>query len=190
MLRAFIAVDISDRQREEVGAILDKLMNYDVRVKWVKIGNVHITLKFLGDTDDKILPDLYGAIGDAVSNHNVFELSLEKLGCFPNAHRPRVIWTGIKEGYDDLKDLSLEIERAVEPFGFKPEKRKFSAHLTIGRVKDARNIESLTRDISGMDFSSSTTAVSKVVFYQSTLRPQGPIYTSLKEFELISLNRR
>jgi 2'-5' RNA ligase len=190
MLRAFIAVDISDRQREEVGAILDKLMDYDVRVKWVKIDNVHVTLKFLGDTDDEILPDLYGAIGDAVSNQKAFDLSLEKLGCFPNAHRPRVIWVGIKDGYDGLRELSREIERAVEPFGFKPEKRKFSAHLTIGRVKDARNIESLTRDVSGIDFSSSATTVSKVVFYQSTLRPQGPIYTSLKEFEHISQDRR
>ncbi len=184
MIRAFIAVNISDNQREEVARVLDDLMGYDVSVKWVKVGNLHVTLKFLGDTDDQILPDLYGAVEESVTSVGTFDLSLENLGYFPNAHRPKVIWVGIKDGYESLKQLSREIDLAVEPFGFKPEKRKFSAHLTIGRVKDARNIETLTNDISGMTFQSSATTVSDVVFYQSTLRPQGPIYTALKTFEL------
>jgi 2'-5' RNA ligase len=190
MIRAFVAVDISDRQREEVAGVLESMMGYDVRVKWVKIENVHVTLKFLGDTDEGILPDMYAAIGESLSDHSAFELSLEKLGCFPNVHRPRIIWIGIKNGYENLRGLSQEVERAVEPFGFRPEKRKFSVHLTVGRVKDSRSIEPLIRDISRMDFSSSAATISKVVFYRSILRPQGPIYTSLKEFELISQDRR
>ena len=186
MLRAFIAANISDKQKEEVGRVLDRLMGYDVRVKWVKIGNMHITLKFLGDTEEKILPDLYTAISESINDQRAFDISLESLGCFPNAHRPRVIWVGIKDGYDNLRELSQNIDRAVKPFGFRPEKRKFSAHLTLGRVKDAGNIESLTSDLSRIEFSSSKAKVSDVVFYQSVLRPQGPLYTALKTFEFCS----
>ncbi len=184
MLRAFIAVDISDQQRDEVGRVLANLMGYDVRVRWVKIKNVHITLKFLGDTSERILPDLYAAIEGALADHKVLDLSLEKLGCFPNTRYPRIIWVGIREGFESLRDMSRSIEQVVEPFGFKREKRKFSAHLTIGRVKDGKGMDSLIQDISDWDFSSSSARISRVVFYQSTLRQQGPIYTPLKEFEL------
>lgn len=186
MMRAFIAVNISEEQRDEVGRVLANLMSYDVRVRWVKIKNVHVTLKFLGDTSEKILPHLYEAIGESIADQQEFDLSLAKLGCFPNTRYPRIIWVGIKDGYENLKEMSRRIETAVEAFGFKREKRKFSAHLTIGRVKDGKNIASLIEDISNWDFSSSIASISKVVFYQSTLRQQGPIYTPLKEFELIS----
>lgn len=186
MLRAFIAVNISEDQRDEVGRVLANLMSYDVRVRWVKIKNVHVTLKFLGDTSEKVLPGLYKAIGESIADQEPFELSLAKLGCFPNTRYPRIIWVGIKDGYDELKELSKRIETAVQTFGFEREKRKFSAHLTIGRVKESRNIDSLIEDISKWDFSSSVASVSKVVFYQSTLRQQGPLYTPLQEFELIS----
>jgi 2'-5' RNA ligase len=185
MLRAFVAVNISEQQRDEVGRVLANLSSYDVRVRWVKIGNVHVTLKFLGDTSEKVLPDLYHAIGECLADQHAFDLSLAKLGCFPNARYPRIIWIGIDSGYEALKGMSRRIEGAVEPFGFKREKRKFSAHLTIGRVRDNKNISSLIEDISNWDFASSVAKISKVVFYQSTLRQQGPIYTSLREFELI-----
>ncbi|MBU1318436.1 MAG: RNA 2',3'-cyclic phosphodiesterase [candidate division Zixibacteria bacterium] len=184
MIRAFVAVNISDDQRAEVGKVIGKLRDYDVRIKWVEVSNLHVTLKFLGDTDEKALPDMYAAIADAVSGIQPFDLSLRNLGCFPNVQRPRVIWVGIDDGYDGLRDLSRDVERAVEPFGFAPEKRKFSGHLTIGRVKDNRNVETLTRDLSKIDFASSSAKVSGFVLHQSVLRPQGPVYTPLKIFEL------
>jgi len=184
MIRAFVAVNISDGQRSEVGSVLDRLHAYDVRIKWVEIGNLHITLKFLGDTEEKQLPDMYDAIAESVSDARPFDLSLKNLGCFPNIHRPRVIWVGIENGYDGLRDLSRRVERAVEPFGFAPEKRKFSGHLTLGRVKDNRNVERLTGDLPKFQIETSMTTVSDFVFYRSVLRPQGPVYTPLKTFEL------
>lgn len=184
MIRAFIAVNISDVQRSEVGGVLDQLRAYDVRIKWVETGNLHITLKFLGDTEEKQLADMYDAIGKSIGDAPPFELSLKNLGCFPNIHRPRVIWVGIENGYDGLSDLSKRVEMAVEPFGFEPEKRKFSGHLTLGRVKDNRNVERLTGDLPKFQIETSIATVSDIVFYQSDLRPQGPIYTPLRAFEL------
>lgn len=184
MIRAFIAVNISDDQRRSVDELLGKVKGYDVRVKWVDVGNLHVTLKFLGDTDEKILPDMYAAIEDSLTGEESFDLSFDGLGCFPNLNRPRVFWVGIENGFSNLKELSRKVEGAVRPFGFEPEKRKFSAHLTIGRVKDPRNIDLLTTDYGRMEFAAGASKISNVVFYQSTLRPSGPMYTPLRTFEL------
>jgi 2'-5' RNA ligase len=186
MVRAFVAVKISDQQRQAIASILEELSQLDVRVKWVAPENLHITLKFLGDTDEEILPQIYKSIENAIGDSLSFDFLLEGVGQFPNARNPRVIWAGIREGYESLRALSSRIDQAVRPFGFKPEKRRFSAHLTIGRVKDNRNINILMNEISVIDFVSESSLVTEVVLYQSTLRPKGPIYTPLKTFDLLS----
>jgi 2'-5' RNA ligase len=184
MIRAFIAVNISDDQKREASAMVRRLSSLGARVKWVESSNLHITLKFLGDTDEKLLPELYESVEIALKDAAGFDLSFEGLGCFPNPRRPKVIWIGIKDGYENLKSMAGQIEKAVVPLGFEPEGRPFSAHLTIGRVKDDRGIELLTKELPALQFLSSVSSISKAVFYQSTLRPDGPIYTPLKTFEL------
>ncbi len=184
MIRTFFAVDISDGQRQAVSSILDEFRKLDVHVKWVKPENLHVTLKFLGDTDEDTIPQICETVNSAIRGVPSFVFSLEDLGQFPNARNPRVIWAGIRDGYESLRALSGRINNAVKQLGFKPGKRRFSPHLTIGRVKDNRNIRTLMNEISVIDFVSETSLVSEVILYQSTLRPQGPIYTPLKTFSL------
>ncbi len=183
-IRAFIAVRISDDQRDRVAEVLDRLSSHDVRVKWVDPKNMHITLKFLGDMAEENLPAIFDAIEDALQESRRFEMKLAGLGQFPPRKPPRVIWAGIESGYDSLKDIAAKIEKAVEPFGFEPEKRKFSAHVTIGRVKNNKNIRLVTDDLEKIRFDSPGAAVSEVVFFKSDLTPTGPIYTPLRRFEL------
>jgi len=185
-IRTFIAVKISDEQRAGVAEVLDRLRCHDVSVKWVEPKNMHITLKFLGDTAEENLPQLFDAISDALNGARRFDLKLAGLGQFPPRKPPRVIWAGIQSGYENLRDIASKIDKALEPFGFEPEKRKFSAHVTIGRVKNNRNIRLVTDDLEKIGFDSPGTTVSEVVFFKSDLTPKGPIYTSLKKFELNS----
>jgi len=184
MIRAFIAVNIADVQRKEIAEVIDSFRRYDVRVKWVNAGNLHVTMKFLGETSEDSLTEMYSAIRDSIAGVAPFNLRLANVGCFPNARKPRVIWVGINDGFNQLKDISRCVENALEPFGFAPEKRKFAAHVTIGRVKDNRNIETLSSELDRIKFDSSDSQIRDVVFYQSDLRPQGPIYTALQAFEL------
>ena len=185
-VRAFIAVKISDEQRNSIAEVLDRLRRHDVSIKWVEPKNMHITLKFLGDTAEENLPQLFDAVEDALDGARRFELKLTGLGQFPPRKPPRVIWAGIESCYDSLKDLAHNIDTALKPFGFEPEKRKFSAHVTIGRVKNNRNIRSVTDDLEKIRFDTPGTTVSEVVFFKSDLTPKGPIYTPLKKFELNS----
>jgi 2'-5' RNA ligase len=185
MVRAFIAVNISDGHRQRLAELLDSFRSLDVGVKWVVPENLHVTLKFLGDTDEKVLDDLYAAVRNALAGLRRFQLSLRGLGQFPNARSPRVVWVGINDGADSLRQLSKRVSEAVIPFGFETEKRKFSAHLTIGRVKHTKNISTLVDKLTSMEFETEPAVVSEVIFYQSTLRPQGPIYTPLSKFELV-----
>ncbi len=184
MIRAFIAVNLSESQRREVGRLIDDFRRHDVRVKWVNAANLHVTMKFLGDTSEDSLTEMFSAVGDALTGLKQFNLKLANVGCFPSAKKPKVIWVGINDGFGHLKEVSKRVEAAVEPFGFAPEQRKFSAHVTVGRVKDNKNIQLLTGEFVNVRFESSSAMIGDVVFYKSDLRPEGPIYTPLRTFEL------
>ncbi|MBD3382463.1 MAG: RNA 2',3'-cyclic phosphodiesterase [candidate division Zixibacteria bacterium] len=183
-MRCFIAVKISAEQKDRIASIIDDFRREDVRVKWVKPENLHVTLKFLGEVDEHNLPDMFSALEKSLTSCKEFDFSLKGLGCFPNRRRPRVIWVGIDEGAPELKKLAGDIDRTMQEFGFKPEKRGFSAHLTIGRVKDPRGIEVLTNRFDDIKFVSDSCTIDEIVFYQSILKPEGPTYVPQKRIKL------
>jgi 2'-5' RNA ligase len=185
-MRCFIAVKISAEQRNRIAALIDDFRREDVRVKWVKPENLHVTLKFLGEVDERNFPDMFAALEKSLTSCKEFDFCLKGLGCFPDTRRPRVIWVGIDEGADELKKVARDIDQIMCEFGFKPEKRGFSAHLTIGRVKDPRGIEVLTNRFDDIKFESDSCTIDEIIFYQSILKREGPTYIPQKRIKLLT----
>ena len=144
------------------------------------------TLKFLGDIDEKKLEAIESSLSEIVKSHKPFDIHLSKIGAFPNSDFPRVIWVGIDEGKKESQILQKDIEIAFQNLGFEKEKREFSPHLTLGRVRSGKNksqlIEAMEKE---KDFTSQDkVSVNKIILFQSTLTFNGPVYTALAEFLL------
>ena len=112
------------------------------------------------------------------------ETSLVSLGAFPNLNRPRVLWAGLSGGVDILSLLAGKIEAAVQRLSFEPEKKRFKAHLTLGRVRDSRNLDDLTALMRSFEVKETPFQFEQLVLFKSTLTPKGPIYDRLHEAPL------
>ena len=183
-MRSFIAVKISTEQRNKIADLIREFRRLETRVKWVRPENMHVTLKFLGEVDEKILPDLYDSLEKSLTNDQVFDFNLKALGCFPNVRRPRVIWVGIDRGAQNLKTLAAKVDSAMAEFGFERDKRGFSPHLTVGRVKDPQGVELVTGQFEKIQFETEPCLINEVVFFQSILKREGPTYIPHKIVKL------
>ena len=184
MKRLFIAIPVEFQAKtiEHINDIKDEL--WSEKIRWVDTGNVHLTLKFLGDTPEELIDEIDASLNEIVENFSATSLNINGLGVFPNIHRPRVIWLGLSEN-EILSELYAQIEKQMQVLGFEPENRPFSPHLTLGRVKFLHNIRQLDRLIAKYkNFHFQDLPVKKVILYESILRPQGPLYTALGTYNL------
>lgn len=186
-IRAFIAIEIPAEIRTKISELQNSLKAYGGRVSWTKPDNIHLTLKFLGDTEEKIIDEIAAGLQQAVQNTPCFTITVQGTGAFPNFKRPRVIWIGAKSEGDQLQKLASQIHDCMTNFGFEKEKRRFSAHLTLARVKDARGIEPIMEKLRSYDqFVAGTFDVKELYLIKSELHPAGAIYTPLKKIDLKS----
>ncbi|HUK81736.1 MAG TPA: RNA 2',3'-cyclic phosphodiesterase [Verrucomicrobiae bacterium] len=187
MIRAFIAVDIPEAVRAAIGegqAGL-KRAHVGVKISWTKVANIHITLQFLGYVEETAVEKINAALESVSRNHAPFDLNIRGAGVFPNENRPRVLWVGCEDAEGKLKDLATAVQSSLQPLGFEPEHREFSAHLTLGRVKFPRPDAALTRaldSIKNEDFG--TMRVEAMHLFESQLHPQGSIYSKLSSHKL------
>ena len=191
MIRAFIAIDIADDVRVAVGEAQARLKRAHVGVKisWTKIDNLHLTLQFLGYVEEAVVEKIKTALQVVAVQHQPFELSVHGAGAFPNEDRPRVIWVGCHDAEGKLKGLAQAVQAAMQPLGFEPEHREFSAHLTLGRVKFPRPDVALTRAVDSLkDTSFGTWRVEAIHLFESQLHPEGSIYTKLSSHALGAQN--
>jgi 2'-5' RNA ligase len=166
------------------GALIGQLRESRADVKWVTPANAHLTLKFLGDVDEEKIDEIAGKVSAACRGTRPFKMSLAGLGAFPNGRRPSVIWVGVEEGREFLSDLNEKIEKELEKMGFEREKRKFSPHLTIGRLRRQGQPGDL-KDRLTADYRGGDSTVDRVFLMKSTLTPKGPIYEELRETTLL-----
>ncbi len=184
VIRAFIAADLPDEIRRELGKVIRHLKTElpQVPIRWVPPENIHLTLKFLGEVSQRNLPLLTELLKSEVADQRPFEFGVGGLNAFPDLRRPRVIWVGIK-GPKELNDLHYAVETAMEKLGYAREMRPFEPHLTLGRVsrnatpEEVRRVsEALRRTQVGFLGSA---LVEEVYLYRSDLRPSGAVYTRL-----------
>jgi len=188
--RTFIAVELDEELKGALYRLQDRLREQvsPRSVRWVRIGGIHLTLKFLGDTPAGKIDEVQGALAQAAEEARPFTFVVGGLGCFPSTRRPRVVWVGLQEATGALARLRDSVEAHVAPLGFPTEKRPFSPHLTLGRVqRHASNSE--VREIGEVVAASAIgtvgqMAVTAVSYIKSDLRPSGAVYTTLFEAAL------
>ncbi len=185
IIRTFIAIELPQPVRQALGEVSRELAAQVPKgsVRWVQPDRMHLTVRFLGETAVSLLPQLANNLNAVTQTHDAFTLQLSHLGCFPNGRRPRVIWVGLQGNTDALFKLKKDVDVALLPLGWEVEKRPFQAHLTLGRVKDARQVAGIKweADVAGL-----AVPVTAVKLIESQLRPSGPLYTIRHEAALVN----
>ncbi len=184
MLRIFIAVDIEDPLIvSKVERLKDLVVSTGVPMKPVETQNLHITLRFIGESPYHIVEQVKEALSSL--SYKKFKIKLEGLGAFPSIIRPRVVWIGIVEGGDILKQIRDDIESKLRRLNIRPEKQEFHPHLTIARIKGTRNISLLQKILEEYsDYTIGEMEVSSIRLKKSTLTRRGPIYETIAEVKL------
>jgi 2'-5' RNA ligase len=180
-MRTFIAIELPEEVKKKIEQAQAPLKKTGAFVSWVKPKNIHVTLKFLGEVPEDKINEVFSATQKALEGIRKFTMSLKGMGVFPDVRRPRVVWIGSGSGEEELSHMAKRVEEEMEEIGFPKEKRKFSSHFTIGRVKSPKNIEKLMELVKSSDFQTEEIEVNEVVVMKSQLHPAGAIYTPLKK---------
>ena len=182
-IRAFLAIDLDEDLKPKINKIIKSFKEIDANIKYVDLANLHFTLKFFGDIDVEGIDLLSQKISKVVSEFEPFNIKIKGCGAFPNTNHIKVIWVGL-EGDEILKDLHDKLDVEFKKLGFEADK-KFSSHLTIGRMKSAKNKNKVKYQIESFsDVEIGEMSVDKIVLKKSTLKPSGPIYDDINVFEL------
>ena len=180
--RGFIAIDIN--ATTNLVEFENELARTGADLKLVEPKNIHITLKFLGDVEEDQIDEIEQIMKESVKESKPFAIKLKGTGVFPNENYIKVLWIGI-EGGQIIETIAVNIDERLTKLGFKKEKRGFSPHLTIGRVKTAKNKQILIKTIEDYrDTEFSTEDVKMIKLMKSDLTPKGPIYTTMREVTL------
>jgi len=183
-MRTFIALELSKGIKDELARCQEELKQSGADVKWVKTSNIHLTLKFLGEVTEEKLGGIKKILDSLAEERAPFEISLFKLGAFPNLDHPRVVWAGIDKGCREAEEIARVLSQELGRIGFPEESRGFSAHLTIGRVRSDKNKESLKRGVNSLEVRPESCGINEIILFKSTLTPDGPIYDKLYKAEL------
>ena len=166
-------------------AIQGSLRTSGADVSWTRPEGMHLTLKFLGEVEEKRVPKIEAALDSAVRGRSAISLNVSGIGTFPDMRRPRVIWIALKEHGNNLIRLQRGVEEKFNEIGFPQEDRDFTPHITLGRIRSQKNVEKLLslieklRDVELDGFDASC-----VYLMQSQLRPTGAVYTERYSVEL------
>ncbi|MEN8614930.1 RNA 2',3'-cyclic phosphodiesterase [Dehalogenimonas sp. THU2] len=188
-IRAFIAVELPEAVKREIGALQKKLAVEPAGgIKWVAPGSVHLTLKFLGWVVPERIDEVKNTIARAVEGIAPFELGMAGVGAFPNLKRLNVVWCGLTGDLESLEQVQKAVEEQVSPLGFPTEKRAFSPHLTLARLREDVSPEArsaLAEKLAAIKYEPGLAIpVASVSLMQSRLLPDGAVYTRLGEFPL------
>lgn len=180
--RTFIAVEAIDEAHAAALAAIDRLRSAAEGIRWVAPDTLHWTLQFLGDLDDREMAEVCLRTVRVAAEHEPFELEACGVGAFPSINRPRTIWLGAGEGTGQLQALQADLEDSLAAVGYRPERRGFTPHLTIGKASSSGGgpgpvfVERLAKLA---DFDGGRMSVDEVLVFASELSRDGPVYSVL-----------
>ncbi len=185
-LRTFIAVDLGQKLRDRCVEMQENLARLGAEAKWVEPDNLHVTLLFLGEVDERAIPDVCKAVAGVCAEQDPFALSVETVGCFGSPRRPRTLWAGVGEGAAELTALHDALEPPLLDLGcYRREERLFTPHITLGRAKNADPNDSLAPALKKYaTWSAGEVDVTEVLVLSSELTRNGPIYCVLSRARL------
>ena len=169
---------LPDDVRQQLADAAERLRRHATDVAWVAPGNLHVTLKFLGQVDEARVPALTDALRAALADRPTFDVAVRGLGAFPSPTRPRVLWAGLEDTTGGMRTLAERVDACCGRLGFAAETRAFAAHVTLGRVREARRQPALADALSRpADFG--RLRVDRVSLMRSELSPRGARYSEL-----------
>jgi 2'-5' RNA ligase len=181
MMRLFIALPLGRDAENYLAKVIDDLKPHSNFVKWVASQNIHLTVRFLGDTEEQRVPAIRQLLDEVASGQSIVETSIGRLGGFPNLRRPRVLWAGIDGNVDLLEKLARRVELGVQGLHFEAESKGFKPHLTLGRIREPQGLERLVARMESYRMEPLPIRIDRIVLFKSTLTPKGPIYERLHE---------
>jgi 2'-5' RNA ligase len=187
-MRLFFAVKISEAIKADIEAAIQAFPLRNPPWRWIPTGNMHLTLKFLGEVDERILPDLKAVAASVATQVKPFRIAYGAFGGFPNLSNPRVILFEAREGKRHLSEIAHLLEKGVEPLGIERERRPFAAHLTLARIKEPlpRGMAERLASVPALP-PTAIQDVDRFVLMQSHLAREGATYEEMGSFAFGSL---
>jgi RNA 2',3'-cyclic 3'-phosphodiesterase len=184
--RTFIAIDPGKAIRDRLVSLQENLARSGADVKWVEHNNLHLTLLFLGEIDQRNLTSVCRAVNEAAGTQSAFSMTIARAGAFPSTRRPRTLWVGVGLGAQEVCALHDAVERPLLQLGcYRREERAFTPHLTLGRVKADRAADELAAALTKhAAWTAGETKVVEILVMGSELKPEGPLYTVLSRGRL------
>lgn len=182
-IRTFLAIELPDEIKSELGKIQKRLKPKIEGVRWTRPEGIHLTLKFFGDVAAGDCGSIGNAVKAAITGAKPLSLELGTIGAFPGPTRPRVIWIGVGGQTKELIDLTKKLDRNFEQIGFTPEGRSFKPHLTLGRLKVPGSAVGFPKVLEeGNNYQAGSFRCIGLTLFRSDLRPTGAIYTKIEEY--------
>lgn len=184
LIRAFIAVTLPEPLADLVSEVQQKLKSQGLHISWVRPGNVHLTLKFLGEIAPADIDPIAAVMNECAQRSVPMTFTAAGIGVFPDLRRPRVVWLGMTGDTPLLIAFQQDLDTRLAVIGkgrFKPEDRPFKGHLTLGRIKarlDSAILVQALREIGHI--ASQAFTVDSIHLIQSRLTPSGSIYTPIR----------
>lgn len=188
-VRCFVAIEIPAPIQALLKPVQRHLQSEVRKASWTKLGNFHLTLKFLGDVHAEAVDAISEAVQNVASTQAPFSIELGGIGAFPTLTRPRVVWIGIKHRASIVSHLAKAVNLELKHLGF-PTDNRFHPHLTLGRLRTPVNLEPLKNVLHKYDtIDGAVVNVNEIIVMQSQLHPKGAIYTPLNVCRFSRRNR-
>ena len=181
-LRLFFALETPSTVREEIAALSRMLRQTGADVRWETPARSHCTLRFLGDTEESLLPGLVQAAAPIARETPGVRVRYANIGAFPEMRDPRILWVGIEDPAGILLRLREGIDGALERLGIPREEKRFHPHVTLGRVRSRKGIDDLITAMKSTTFESPPATLKELLLFKSELHSAGSVYTTLRAF--------
>ena len=175
-MRLFIGIDLPSSIKEKIDQIKNSLKKCSLDAKWINSQNAHLTLKFLGQVEEKKIPLISKLIESTANEFNALKIEFRSFGFFPNDRKPRIFFVSTSKE-DALKSISQRLENKLESVGFEKED-KFKSHITLARLKSLKNITCVKTKIEKLTLGNPF-IVNKIVLFKSILSRSGPLYEKI-----------
>lgn len=179
LIRTFLSVPIPNK----VHSLRDKLQNtvntHGSKISWIRKGNIHLTLKFIGDVPEDDVEKISHTIKDIITSTPSMEFDISGTGCFPKKSRPRILWLGINGDLTPLQDLVRNINETLDPLGYPKEDHDYVPHLTLARVKYPQKHTPNISTFLHTEYEPIKLHINKIHFMRSELFFKGSVYTIL-----------
>lgn len=185
-IRSFLAFELPLEIKNVVVRVSEELRQSTLNARWVKVDNIHLTVVFMGNIKTEDIPAIARGVKEVCQAFGPFDLSLKGIGCFPNRRNPRVIWLGLDGDLEPMSEFRDALQGHLTDFGIKEEKRKFKPHLTLGRFRRPKKMDSKEDQLLSKyeDISSSVCSLKELILFKSDLKPTGAVYTKVETWPL------